>query len=69
MTGADTVSAHGPLREQAATLDAALTDPRLYANHNADLVSRATTRRAAITREVEALETEWLELTEKLEAA
>jgi ATP-binding cassette, subfamily F, member 3 len=55
------------LQAEAATLDAALTDPRLYANNNADLVGRATSRRAAITREVEALEGEWLELSERLE--
>jgi ATP-binding cassette, subfamily F, member 3 len=57
------------LQAEAETLDAALADPRLYSNNNTDLVSRATTRRAAISREVEALESEWLELTEKLEAA
>ena len=31
-------------------------------------VARATARRAALAREVEALETEWLELQEQLEA-
>jgi ATP-binding cassette subfamily F protein 3 len=62
-------AAMAKLGEEAATLDAALTDPRLYANNKTDLIARATTRRAAVTRELEALETEWLELTEKLEAA
>ncbi len=57
------------LQQEAATIDAALADPRLYANNNAELITRATARRAAIAREVEALETEWLELQERLEAA
>ncbi len=57
------------LSEEAATIDAALNDPRLYANNKADLIARATARRAAIARETEALEEEWLALTEKLEAA
>ncbi|MBK1658075.1 ABC-F family ATP-binding cassette domain-containing protein [Paracraurococcus ruber] len=57
------------LNAEAATIDGALTDPRLYANNKADLITRATARRAAIAKEVEALETEWLELQEKLEAA
>ncbi|MDI3306154.1 MAG: ABC-F family ATP-binding cassette domain-containing protein [Acetobacteraceae bacterium] len=57
------------LQQEAATIDGALADPRLYANNNADLITRATARRAAIAREVEALEAEWLELQEQLEAA
>ena len=57
------------LSEEAATIDAALNDPRLYAGNKADLIARATARRAAIARETEALEEEWLALTEKLEAA
>ncbi|MDO9710467.1 ABC-F family ATP-binding cassette domain-containing protein [Paracraurococcus lichenis] len=57
------------LNAEAASIDTALTDPRLYANNNAELITRATARRAAIAKEVEALETEWLELQEKLEAA
>jgi ATP-binding cassette subfamily F protein 3 len=57
------------LQAEAGTIDTALTDPRLYANNNAELITRATARRAAIAKEVEALETEWLELQEKLEAA
>ncbi|NOG71737.1 ABC-F family ATP-binding cassette domain-containing protein [Roseicella sp. DB1501] len=59
----------GKLQAEAATIDGALNDPRLYANNNAELVTRATARRAVIAREVEALETEWLELQEKLELA
>ncbi|MBY0330806.1 MAG: ATP-binding cassette domain-containing protein [Acetobacteraceae bacterium] len=57
------------LAEEAATIDAALNDPRLYAGNRADLITRATARRAAIARETEALEGEWLALSEKLEAA
>ena len=56
------------LSREAATIDAALADPRLYANGKAELIARATARRAAIARETEALEAEWLELSEKLEA-
>ena len=57
------------LGKEAAVIDEALADPRLYARDNPDLLARATTRRAAIAREVEALETEWLELQERLEDA
>ncbi len=57
------------LAAEAATLDAALADPRLYANGKTDLIARATTRRAAVAREVDGLELAWLELTEKLEVA
>jgi ATP-binding cassette subfamily F protein 3 len=57
------------LAQEAATIDAALHDPRLYANGKAELIARATARRAAIARETEALEGEWLALSEKLEAA
>jgi ATP-binding cassette, subfamily F, member 3 len=57
------------LGREAATIDGALNDPRLYAGGKADLIARATARRAALAREVEALEAEWLELTERLDAA
>ena len=57
------------LGRKAATIDGALNDPRLYAGGKADLIARATARRAALAREVEALEAEWLELTERLDAA
>jgi ATP-binding cassette subfamily F protein 3 len=57
------------LAREAATIDEALADPRLYAGGKPDLIARATARRAAIARETEALEAEWLELSEKLEAA
>jgi ATP-binding cassette subfamily F protein 3 len=57
------------LNKEAAVIDEALSDPRLYARDNPGLLARATARRAAIAREVEALETEWLELQERLEDA
>ncbi|MCK8785878.1 ABC-F family ATP-binding cassette domain-containing protein [Roseomonas sp. NAR14] len=50
-------------------LEAKLADPKLYASGDAGKITAANTRRAAIARETEALETEWLELQEKLEAA
>jgi ATP-binding cassette subfamily F protein 3 len=56
------------LGQEAATLDAALQDPRLYAGNKADLIARATARRAAVARDTAALEAEWLELSERLEA-
>ncbi|WP_149537770.1 ABC-F family ATP-binding cassette domain-containing protein [Siccirubricoccus phaeus] len=57
------------LQQEAATIDAALADPRLYANNKTDLVARATQRRAEITKLLSPLEDEWLELQEKLEVA
>jgi len=57
------------LQDEAATIDRALADPRLYANNKTDLINRATTRRAVINRILPGLENEWLELQEKLEAA
>jgi ATP-binding cassette, subfamily F, member 3 len=57
------------LGKEAATIDEALSDPRLYARDNPGLLARATARRAAIAREVEALEAEWLDLQERLEDA
>ena len=64
-----TEAAMAKLQQEAATIDEALADPRLYASNKADLIARATTRRAAIAKELEALEMEWLELSEKLDAA
>ncbi|MFL1460630.1 ABC-F family ATP-binding cassette domain-containing protein [Roseococcus sp. DSY-14] len=55
------------LSEEAKVIDGALSDPRLYERQKPDLIARATARRAAITREVEVLESEWLELGEALE--
>ena len=57
------------LQDEAATIDKALADPRLYAGNKSDLINRATTRRAVIGKILPGLETEWLELQEKLEAA
>ena len=57
------------LGKEAAVIDEALSDPRLYARDNPGLLARATARRAAIAREVEALEAEWLDLQERLEDA
>jgi ATP-binding cassette subfamily F protein 3 len=57
------------LQDEAKTLDKALADPRLYAGNKTDLINRATTRRAVIGKILPTLETEWLELQEKLEAA
>jgi ATP-binding cassette subfamily F protein 3 len=57
------------LGEESRKLEARLADPKLYAGGKAEEIAKATTRRAAIARETEALETEWLELQEKLEAA
>jgi ATP-binding cassette subfamily F protein 3 len=57
------------LQDEAATIDKALADPRLYAGNKSDLINRATTRRAIIGKILPGLENEWLELQEKLEAA
>jgi ATP-binding cassette subfamily F protein 3 len=57
------------LQDEAKTIDKALADPRLYAGNKTDLINRATTRRAVISKILPTLETEWLELQEKLEAA
>jgi ATP-binding cassette subfamily F protein 3 len=57
------------LGEEAKVIDAALSDPRLYERSKPDLIARATARRATIAKEMEALETEWLELSAQLEAA
>jgi ATP-binding cassette subfamily F protein 3 len=57
------------LAEEAKIIEDALADPRLYAGGKTDLIARAMARRAAITKDVERLETEWLDITERLEAA
>jgi ATP-binding cassette subfamily F protein 3 len=57
------------LQDEAAVIDKALADPRLYAGNKTDLINRATTRRAVINKILPGLESEWLELQEKLEAA
>ncbi|WPB86841.1 ABC-F family ATP-binding cassette domain-containing protein [Sediminicoccus rosea] len=83
VAGVEARAAHAPLRarlkgievtlaklnDEAKVIETALADPRLYERNKTDLIARATARRAAIAKEVERLELEWLEITEKLEAA
>jgi ATP-binding cassette subfamily F protein 3 len=57
------------LQDEAATIDRALADPRLYAGNKSDLINRAKTRRAVIGKLLPGLENEWLQLQETLEAA
>jgi ATP-binding cassette subfamily F protein 3 len=54
---------------EAGLIEKRLGDPDTYAKRKAEDIAWATTRRAAIAKEVAALEEEWLELSEKLEAA
>jgi ATP-binding cassette subfamily F protein 3 len=83
VAGVEARAAHAPLRarlkgievtlaklnDEAKVIETALADPRLYERGKTDLITRATARRAAIAKDVERLEMEWLEITEKLEAA
>ena len=48
---------------------ARLADPKLYASGNVGEITAAQTRMAAIARETDAAEMEWLEVSEALEAA
>jgi ATP-binding cassette subfamily F protein 3 len=57
------------LDAERAALERKLADPALYAAGKAGDVTAAQTRLAAITRETDAAETEWLAATEALEAA
>ncbi|GGG25021.1 glycosyl transferase family 1 [Caldovatus sediminis] len=57
------------LGREAALIESRLGDPATYARFKPEDIAWAGTRRAAIAREVEALEAEWLELQERLEAA
>ena len=57
------------LAEEAKVIEGALANPKLYESGKNDLIARATARRAAIAKDVERLETEWLGITEKMEAA
>jgi ATP-binding cassette subfamily F protein 3 len=57
------------LTEEAKVIEGALANPKLYESGKNDLIARATARRAAIAKDIERLETEWLGITEKLEAA
>ncbi|MEY2853661.1 MAG: hypothetical protein RL030_793, partial [Pseudomonadota bacterium] len=57
------------LAAEAGQLDEALGDPALYEKGAASKQRDLTTRRAQVARETGEVETEWLELTERLEAA
>ncbi|MDT8263096.1 ABC transporter ATP-binding protein, partial [Roseomonas sp. DSM 102946] len=57
------------LRLEDGLIERKLADPEFYAKRRPADIAWANTRRAAIAREVEALEEEWLALGEKLEAA
>ncbi|MGY4803467.1 ABC-F family ATP-binding cassette domain-containing protein [Teichococcus aerofrigidensis] len=57
------------LQKEAALLEKKLGDPATYARFRAEDIAWATQRQGAIAKQVAALEEEWLELQEKLEAA
>jgi ATP-binding cassette subfamily F protein 3 len=57
------------LNLEAALIEKRLADPETYAKRKAEDIAWAQTRRAAIAKEVSALEEEWLMLSERLEAA
>ena len=57
------------LAEERTRIEAKLADPALYAPGRAAEVTAAQTRLAAIARETEQAETEWLQAAEALEAA
>ncbi len=57
------------LAAERARIEARLADPALYADSRAGEVTAAQTRMAAIARESEAAEAEWLEAQQRLEAA
>jgi ATP-binding cassette subfamily F protein 3 len=54
---------------EAKLIEKRLADPDTYAKRKAEDIAWATTRRAAIAREVASLEEEWLQLSERLDAA
>ena len=54
---------------EAKLIEKRLADPDTYAKRSSEDIAWATTRRAAIAKEVAALEEEWLDLSEKLDAA
>jgi len=54
---------------EAKLIEKRLADPETYAKRKAEDIAWATTRRAAIARETGVLEEEWLELSERLDAA
>jgi ATP-binding cassette, subfamily F, member 3 len=57
------------LHREATLIEEKLGDPATYARFKPEDITWANTRRAAIAREVEALEAEWLDLQERLEPA
>ena len=57
------------LAAERAALEAKLADPKLYAAGKVADITAAQTRLAAIARETEAAELEWLDASEALEAA
>ncbi|WBV43798.1 ABC-F family ATP-binding cassette domain-containing protein [Pseudoroseomonas cervicalis] len=57
------------LQKEAALLQKKLGDPDTYARFKAEDIAWASQRQGAIAKQVAALEEEWLELQEKLEAA
>ena len=57
------------LAGERAKIEAGLADPALYVPGRAAEVTAAQTRMAAIARETETAEAEWLEAAEALEAA
>ncbi|WP_368415299.1 ABC-F family ATP-binding cassette domain-containing protein [Falsiroseomonas sp.] len=54
---------------EARLIEKRLADPDTYAKRSSEDIAWATTRAAAIAKEVAALEEEWLDLSEKLDAA
>ena len=54
---------------EAKLIEKRLADPDTYAKRSSEDIAWATTRRAAVAKEVAALEEEWLDLSEKLDAA
>jgi ATP-binding cassette subfamily F protein 3 len=54
---------------EAKLIEKRLADPDTYAKRSSEDIAWATTRAAAIAKEVAALEEEWLDLSEKLDAA
>ncbi|MBC9180144.1 ABC-F family ATP-binding cassette domain-containing protein [Pseudoroseomonas ludipueritiae] len=57
------------LQKESALLEKKLGDPDTYARFKPEDIAWATQRQGAIAKQVAALEEEWLELQEKLEAA
>ncbi|WP_237215519.1 ABC-F family ATP-binding cassette domain-containing protein [Falsiroseomonas oryziterrae] len=54
---------------EAALIEKRLADPDTYAKRKSEDIAWATARRAAIARETATLEEEWLDLSERLDAA